>query len=137
MARLIDTGFWDQLWTGIETSPDDWPTLAESDQWDEWMKGGTWVAKKGEDFTGSAEEFVYGTQRRAMAADLGWDNVWWPSEVIFRFRYFPAAERDLTFSKPLPAHDEVTGEYLGYWRLPDGTRIELPANVSLTMNDAT
>ncbi|MCX5524161.1 hypothetical protein OG342_14990 [Streptomyces bobili] len=32
----------------------------------------------------------------------------------------------LDFSKPLPVHDEETGEYLGYWMGPGGVRIEAP-----------
>ncbi|MEV0690464.1 hypothetical protein [Streptomyces sp. NPDC050388] len=140
MARLIDAGWWDQFERGGKIPLDEWPTIAESDSWDEWMKGGTWVAKKGEDFTDSVEEFGNETWRRATAAKLALDNMWWRSKAIFRFRYFPASpgpkkEKILNFSKPLPAHDEETGEYLGYWLMPNGTRIELPAGVSLTMDD--
>ncbi|MEV4879330.1 hypothetical protein OHB31_18705 [Streptomyces microflavus] len=46
-----------------------WPELEESDAWDEWMEGGTWVARQGEDFTAS-EEFQEEACRRAEAANL-------------------------------------------------------------------
>ncbi|MBQ0963471.1 hypothetical protein KBY91_19165 [Streptomyces sp. RK23] len=35
----------------------------------------------------------------------------------------------LDFSKPAPAHDEETGEYLGYWWV-DGKRVEAPDDAS-------
>lgn len=36
----------------------------------------------------------------------------------------------LDFSKPLPVHDEETGEYLGYWMNPDGSIAEAPERSS-------
>ncbi|MEV0690463.1 hypothetical protein [Streptomyces sp. NPDC050388] len=35
--------------------------------------------------------------------------------------------RYLDFSKPLPVHDEETGEYLGYWMGPDGEKVKEPS----------
>lgn len=133
MARLVDARFWAQF--PADDSREALPTRAESDQWDECderMRGGTWLAKRGEDFT-DAEKFRDELWSRAHAANLGVDVVWRTDRVIFRFRPFLTPERKkevLDFSKPMPARDEETGEYLGYWWLPDGTWIHLPINWS-------
>lgn len=127
MARMIDAGWWDHFEEGGGGQVDSrsWPTIAESDSWDEWMGGGTWVAREGEDFTTDAEEFMEEVRRRSWEANLSVDLHHYRKgstgyeAVALRFRYFPPG-----FEKPLPVH-------LRYWILPDGREIELPANISL------
>ncbi|MGI5443349.1 hypothetical protein ACQEV4_40245 [Streptomyces shenzhenensis] len=112
-----------------------WPELEESDQWEEWMGGGTWVAREGEDYT-SPTDFQEEVRRKAEEANLGvrvrlWEasfvgKGWSTTTVAFRFR---ARSGVLDFSKPMPAHDEETGEYLGYWWV-DGKRVEAPDDTS-------
>ncbi|MFI6061190.1 hypothetical protein [Streptomyces sp. NPDC051286] len=133
MARLIDAEWLDQFKAGVGIPRDDWPTIAESDSWDEWMKGGTWVAREGEDFTGSAEEFGNEVWRRGEAANLFAEVETRPQprqaggRVVFQFHHLLTQEgKVLDFSKPAPVHDAETGEYLGYWFMPGGWRIPLP-----------
>lgn len=132
MARRIHPRFWAQFKADAGIALSDRPTIVESDQWDDWMKVGTWLAVKGEDFTGSTEEFQEEVWRRAHVAKLDVDVVCGPpgqvsEQVIFRFRKFLKPEgKAPDSSKPMPAQDEETGEYLGYWWFPDGTWIPIP-----------
>lgn len=105
MARKIGNGYLDQF---KEDGPilrlDCWFTTAESDQWDEWIKGGTWVAEKGKDFTDMGA-FSDEIKSRAEAANLDWEMMQSASltetpgvfshTVTFRFRNFPETVADL------------------------------------------
>lgn len=87
-------------WTDLNRRP----VLAESDQWDEWMNGGAWIAFQGEDFT-DPREFSEEVIRRAEAAGLGADVSYaagttetpgvFYCTVTFRFRDFPETVEDL------------------------------------------
>ncbi|MEU9705088.1 hypothetical protein [Streptomyces sp. NPDC047981] len=54
-------------------------------KWDEWKRGGTWVARENEDFACSIEVFMDELDHRAQVAGLDVDMMGEEATVYFRF----------------------------------------------------
>ncbi|MFM9633873.1 hypothetical protein ACKI10_40755 [Streptomyces galilaeus] len=54
-------------------------------KWDEWMKGGTWLARQGEDFMCDVELFMAELSHRAELAGMDAEAMGDEATVYFRF----------------------------------------------------